>query len=184
MMRSYSKFSSIGRRYARAIFDLSLEEGKVVQTAAELAGFEEALTSVPSLLKVLQDKEVTRSSKQGVVREVVRSLSLSPLVCNALLLIMEKGRMGVFGTIVRSYGVMAEAYSRTTHVSARVAEGRLAEVVKRKVEEVLAKTLKKEIFCDAEVDPTLFGGAVIRIGDVSLDASIAGRLKKMEEELL
>lgn len=181
---SHSKFCALARRYASALFDLAREDGRVGEILGELQSFKEAQDKVPSLCKSLEDKEVPHRSKQQIIFEIAKMLRLSPLCQNALLLIIEKNRLELFGSIVESYRKMAEEFERMTHVRAQIANPLLVSTIKDRVEKILSDILKKKVVCETMVDSSLIGGAIVRIGDIVVDASISGRLAKMKEELL
>ena len=52
------------------------------------------------------------------------------------------------------------------------------------IEKSLAKRLKREVSVTVNIDETLVGGAVIRVGDQVIDGSIKGRLQQLAATLL
>lgn len=180
----YFKFGTLARRYAAAIFDLAQEGGKIDGVGRELALFGKALNTVPPLLRALEDKEVALKTKLRVVSEIAASLSLSPFVVNSIRLLVEKGRLPLFDAVVSSYQGMAEIVQRMARAKAKIADKELVAAFKERIEKMLSDILKKKTVCETTVDPSLIGGAVVRIGDIAIDASVAGRLQRMKEELL
>lgn len=150
----------------------------------ELQRFDRALQDVPLLYRSLEDKEVPHKSKRQIILEISKTLSLSPLSQNATMLIVEKGRLELFTSITESYRKMAEDFERMARVTARVANSALVRTVKEDVEKILSGVLKKKVLCETAVDKSLIGGAVVKIGDIAIDASVAGRLARMKEELI
>lgn len=182
--KTFSRFGALARRYALALFDLAYEVKRVKEIQEELQRFDETLKKVPTLYIVLEDKEVSFKSKQNVIAEISKTISMSLITQNAIMLIVEKGRLGLFDSIAESYRKMAEEFECLTRVEAWVANPSLVQTVKDRVEKILSDTLKKKVVCDTLVEPLLIGGAIVKIGDIEIDASIAGRLAKMKEELI
>ncbi|MGI6604445.1 MAG: F0F1 ATP synthase subunit alpha [bacterium] len=54
----------------------------------------------------------------------------------------------------------------------------------KKLRRKLSESLKQSYTLNQEVDPTLIGGMIIRIGDKVIDASVRGRLAALQEKLL
>lgn len=178
------KYGTLARRYATAVFDLAHEDGRVDEVKAEITVFGEALNKVPQLLRALEDKEIQINIKKRVVGDVSSALSLSPLVTNTIKLLVEKGRISIFDAILSSYTGMAEIFERMARAEARIADKILVGAFKDKIEKILSEALKKKTVCETIVDESLIGGAVVKVGDIAIDASIAGRLDRMKEELL
>jgi len=187
MVRSTSKhfkFGALARRYASAIFDLASEEGRTRPLLEEFQRFNDALQKVPLLCKSLEDKEISNKSKRQIITEIAKVISLSAVSQNAIMLIAQKGRLTLFDSITESYRKMAEELERMARVEVQVANQALVKTVQDGIEKILSDVLKKKIVCDTRVDSSLIGGAIVKIGDVAIDASIAGRLAKMKEELI
>lgn len=174
----------VSERYAKAIFELALEEGRVDETLSELERFDKVFRAVSELPSVLKEKELSRAKKLTLVREVAKFLSISPSVRNTILLLVEKGRMPLFHEIAVLYEHMAERYEKLTRVEACVADASLTASFKKRIERIMSEELKHKVVCDVSVDPSLLGGATIRIGDVSCDTSVSGRLSEMKDKLL
>lgn len=178
------RFRSVAERYARAIFELALEEGRVDETLRELERFDTVFRAVSALPSFLKEKELSREKKLALVREVAKVLSISPAVHNAISLLVDKGRIPLFHEIAVLYKHMAERYEKLTRVEASVADASLTVPFKEKIERIMSEELKRKVVCDVSVDPSLIGGATIRIGDISCDTSISGRLSEMRDKLL
>ncbi len=178
------KFRTLARRYATAIFDLAMDEGSVGKVQDELNLFGEAFSKIPMLPSILEDDEIAINTKKLLIDKIASSLSLSKLSVNSIHLLVEKRRIGIFDAVLSYYKDMADAFERIARAEARVADKNLAAIFKDKIEKILSDVLRKKTVCETVVDPSLIGGAVVKVGDISIDASISGRLEKMRQELL
>ena len=59
----------------------------------------------------------------------------------------------------------------------------LSEAETKKIESALAKASGKKVLLDTQVDPTLIGGVVTRIGNVVLDGSVRTALNQVKMQL-
>jgi F-type H+-transporting ATPase subunit delta len=71
---------------------------------------------------------------------------------------------------------MADAQLKS---AAELTEADMA-LIKAKLSEATGKTVR----LSSEVDTSLIGGVVVRIGDKVIDSSLVGRLEKLKENLL
>jgi F-type H+-transporting ATPase subunit delta len=69
-------------------------------------------------------------------------------------------------------------------VEAEVTSARpLAEAQSRELLAELARLTGKQVSAEYKVDPSLIGGAAIRVGSTVYDGSVRGQLQKMKEQL-
>jgi F-type H+-transporting ATPase subunit delta len=57
------------------------------------------------------------------------------------------------------------------------------EQERREIAQRLGTLLGKQVVIHTEVDESIIGGIVIRIGDQLMDASVAGRFERLRQEL-
>jgi F-type H+-transporting ATPase subunit delta len=60
----------------------------------------------------------------------------------------------------------------------------LTEEEKERLSEVLARSLRKQVRLETNVDPSLIGGVMLRIGDRLLDGSVKGQLNLLRQRLI
>ena len=183
-MKKNLKYKALANRYAKAVFELASEENLIGPVSEELTRFLDVFRKFPDMFLVLNDEEIGLSKRKRIVTEVAKAISLSPLVTNFIFLLLDKERIELFERITESFVEMKESFEKLSRVEASVADSASTHLFKNKVEKVLSLVLKKRVLCDVKVSPKIIGGAIIKIGDVSLDASVAGELKKMKEQLL
>jgi F-type H+-transporting ATPase subunit delta len=117
-----------------------------------------------------------------MLRELIAKLGLSATVTNFLLLILDKNRLNYLPQIVVSYGMFADELSgvvRPTITSAMPLDDRQVEEIKGTLE----KSTGKKVIINVEVDPSLIGGVVTKIGDKAFDGSLKTQLAKIGDIL-
>ena len=82
-------------RYARALFDVTLAEGKdLLQTQQDLGEFARLVAGNESLQRALTNPAIPAARKRGVVEQLIaRAGSLQPAVAKLLLLLAERDRL-------------------------------------------------------------------------------------------
>lgn len=178
------KESVVARRYARAFFLLALEEDNVDNLAQELTRLVGAVEKVPQLLHGLGDWQVDLRRRKNAATHIAEVLALSTFTSNLLQLAIDKGRVALLPEILVWYQRMEEERKRLAHAHLVVASKSAVDESVEQLRTILRRLLDREVTCDVDVDPKILGGFVVRVGDVVYDASVAGRLARMKEELL
>lgn len=171
-----AEFETAARPYARAIFELAQDEGKlqewqdVLQVAADIAGHDDmqALFGEPRLLpKDLA--ELFLSVVEGAGAKPDKHLK------NLVLLLAENDRLAALPSITRLYGELKQEAEGKIEVRVRSAQ-KLTAAQQKKISESMAKRLGKEVTLTTEIDESLIAGAIITAGDLVIDGSASGRM--------
>src|SRR5512133_2087449 len=100
---------SIARRYAKALFQLAVEQGKVDAWSASLASLKQAVDASPELQDVLENPIYTKGQRRVIVEQLVARLSLETEPANLLYLLGDRSRLADLGSIVTEFGALADA---------------------------------------------------------------------------
>lgn len=175
--------SRIAQRYARALFELAQEAGKIDEIGGQLGLLDEVVRGQEDLRAALLSPVVPRRDKGTVVEALVEAAQVDPLVGNFLRVLLEAGKLPYLGDMASTYGRMAdEAAGRergeaTTLIPLEPPELDLLAAS-------LSKALGKEVHLTAGVDPSILGGVVVRVGNLVFDGSLRTQLRRMKETLI
>ena len=175
---------SIARRYARAFIALGQENNKTDAFAGDLDAFGQVLNSGDGQLKqALTNPGLTAVERKSVLNAVLDKLKLDGDSANFLRLLVDKNRFSEFDGIVRSFNEMAdEIAGRARAVVSTASE--LNAAMKKTVLDALEASTGKTVEIDFQVDPSLIGGMVAQVGDISYDASVKARLEDIQSALI
>jgi F-type H+-transporting ATPase subunit delta len=174
---------NVSRRYARALVGLA-QEGQVVdRIAAELDSFATLLDQDGGVLRnVLGNPGVTGAERRAVLEAVLGRLNQHAHTRNFLRLLMDNGRFGLLPEIRQVYQSMADELANRVRATVRSARPLDAATAQR-VSQSLNAATGKQVRIDFQVDATLIGGLVARVGDKVFDASVRARLASMQKAL-
>lgn len=174
--------NAIARRYAKALIELATEEKSVEKFHAELEQFESLLAACPEGSAVFSSPAFTGGAKKELLKEFVGRLPISETVSNFLFVLLQKNRLGELSQIIAGYRAFADELSgvlRGTVTSALpLAEGQVSEL-----RTAMEKNTGKTVLLQVELDPSLIGGVVTRIGDKIFDGSIRTQLDRIQDIL-
>jgi F-type H+-transporting ATPase subunit delta len=173
--------SAVSQRYARAIFELSLESSDDMVQAVQR--FAETYRASPELQSVLDNPMVESSQRAAILEDVAARLGVAGAALNTVRLLASRHKLKALPGISSKLGVLADQHAgivRATVTSAR----ELPDSVYQRIEGELSAAVGRKIVIERRQDPTLIGGIVTRIGNNTIDGSIRGRLDEVSRLLL
>ena len=173
---------SIARRYAKALFGLAVEQGKIDAWSASLSSLQQAIERSPELRDVLQNPIYTKEQRRGIVTKLVAALSLEAQPANLLFLLGDRARLAELASIVSEFGALADA--KAGRLRARVVSAApLDPGAVQHITDRLAAATKAQVILDRVVDPELIGGVVAQVGRLTYDGSIRSQLEDLRRSL-
>ncbi len=171
------------RRYAGALFDVSLTEADPQKVEQEIGAFADLVKQHADLERALYNPVVPAPRKHDAVTAILALAGpLSPVVGKLLLLLAERDRLVLLPDLVEAYRERLLDYRRVVRADVTTAVPVPADRL-RALKESLAHATGRDVLLDARVDPSLVGGAVTRVGSIVFDGSVARQLERMKERL-
>jgi F-type H+-transporting ATPase subunit delta len=173
---------SIARRYAKALFELAVEQGKVDAWSSSLSSLQQAIESSAELRDVLENPIYTKEQRRGIVAKLVASLGFDATPANLLFLLADRARLSEFGSVVTHFGALADA--KLGRLRARVVSAApLDSTAAQHISDRIAAATKAEVILDRSVDPELLGGVVAQVGRLTYDGSLRSQLEDLRRTL-
>ncbi len=174
----------VARRYARALFSVGKEIGAAELEAYgnDLASFTSVLEESPQLLRIFRNPIFGIDEKKALVAKLAGQLGLSQIMQNFLNLLADKERLGMLPE-------MAAFFSELLDVEQGVIRGELVTAVElpsAKQDEIknsLEQKAGQRLVLDFAVNEDILGGALLRVGDKELDASLRAQLNILKENI-
>ena len=170
------------RRYARALLELGLSEGKHEQYGNELEAVLQAIKQSREARWLLENPGYTAAQRHHAVDALAETLRLSPTVVNFLRLLVDRQRTTALADMVRAYRDMLDKEQGRVRATVTSAH-ELGEDELSRVREAIARMTGRNIVLEAKTDPSLIGGVVTQVGATMLDGSLRTQLERMREEL-
>ena len=170
---------SAPRRYADAAFEIGLRDGTLEVWHRELDAAA-AMVADQQLVEVLGNPATPLDQRLEAAQGVFGDLSQP--VRNLLLLLVRRGRIEQLPRVATEFARRDDERNGLTHATATSAAPLGQEEV-RAIEARLAELTGGRISLETDVDPSLLGGVVVRIGDRLIDGSVRGRLERLRNQL-
>ena len=168
--------------YAQGLLDATERAG---QTAAILDEFDALMADVldkfPRLETVLASSLVSSEEKSGIIDRVFGS-RLSPMLTHFLKVTARHERLDCLRAIHSRMHDLYDKLRNRVPVRLTTATPASAAMIANIMNDLRAK-LGSEPILEQTVDASLIGGAILRIGDVVYDGSVANQLKNLREKM-
>jgi F-type H+-transporting ATPase subunit delta len=173
---------SIARRYARALFQIGVEEERFEQLGEDLLKAAGVLVADPDLVHIVTSPTFGREQRHETIDALAKALRLHTTAKNALHLLVDRNRIEALPDIAREYRALAD--EKAGRVRCRVETAvPLSKEALAHVEKALHRATGRTVELETAVEPALIGGAVARVASTVYDGSIATALARMREEL-
>ncbi len=169
-------------RYAKALFDVAIAESTPEQIERELTAFSEVVRGHADLQQVLVSPAVPAARKGAVVAQLLDRLQPSSPVRKLLLLLAERDRLELVPELVSVYHERVMEHQQVVQAEVTTAEPIPAEQAAQ-LQQRLGRSLGRTVTLTTNVDPSLIGGMVTRIGSTVYDGSVATQLTALRQRL-
>ena len=169
------------RRYAEAAFQVANRDDTVQRWRNELDGAA-SIASDERVARILANPALSLEERTGMAGKIFGKV-VSPPVLNLIILMIRRGRIHGLPRLAAEFRRLDNARQGITLATATSA----APLTR---DEVQALTKRMEQFTggrielEVQVDPSLLGGLVVRLGDRLIDGSVRGRLERLRNQLV
>lgn len=180
-MASKAGNQDIARRYATAFFALAQEQSQVDQVAKDLQSVQSILGD-GGFASFIGNTTLRRSVQAEAMVAISKQLKFSPLTEKFLGTLAEKRRLQELAEIVAALQNLISGYRG--EITARVTAAQALD--QDQIGEISAKlkeALGKNVQVNLDVDPSIMGGLVIRVGSRIIDSSVRTKLERMHRAL-
>ncbi len=173
----------ISKTYGDALFELAVEENKVDSLLEEIGQLQKVLKENEEFGKLMTHPKVNKEEKLHVVEEVFKG-RVSDELLGFLTIIISKDRYQEIDEILAYFLAEVKKYKGIGVATVTTAVPLRDEQCKKIEQKLLDTTDYKSMEMNYELDATLIGGMVIRIGDRVVDSSISTKLNELQKDLL
>jgi len=168
----------VASRYAKALIDLAIEQKVLDGVKQDVEQFIAVLKSNNELQAVLKNPIIKQDKKINILTSLFEN-KFQPMLIGFFKIMVNKGRAEIlYGTaqeFIREYNeykgiVLAKVTSATA----------LSDDNKKQLTQIIKSSTGHDVVLENKVNPDLIGGFIVTVGDKQIDASLAGRLNKLD----
>lgn len=173
-------YSQIAQRYARALFELAVEQGLVDETMSDMRQLSRIASSDQSFKSILRSPVIRPHIKMKVASALFAK-DFTPLSMKFIDLIIRKGRSLFIDAIASEYVEIAKIHKGILSVNLQSAAP-MQEMELKNMTDQLAKASGFKIELDSTINPNLIGGFIVSFSGRRFDYSVRERLNKISKE--
>lgn len=170
----------LAKRYAQALFDLSLEN-KVLEKVAQDMVLVNTVVNESRELKLMLNNPVLDTLKKNNVLRKIFDGKIEDISLKFILLIARKGRERYIPYISKAFNDIYKDYKNIVDVVLTTTY-KTDKEIKDRVLKLMTDITSKSIELEEVLDDDLIGGFVINLEDYQYDASVKTQLKRLRKE--
>jgi F-type H+-transporting ATPase subunit delta len=174
-----SRATDVGAPYARALFDLAVEEAALDAIEADLSALKGLMGESEDLRRLLVSPKFPAEDKAKGLAALAARAGFQKTTEKFLGLLAANRRTSALSAIIAAFQRLAA--DRRGLVAAQVVTAiPLTDAQTRGLTAALRQALGKEPQIDAVVDPSILGGLKVRVGSRLYDASLKSKLDTLK----
>lgn len=173
----------LARRYAKALFSLGKEQGTTELYASILNGIaalyaDSSIGVADAVANPLYPLDI----RQKVMAKIAESVQADAIMTSFLNLLVEKKRAEILPDIAIAMQSMVDKDQNISHGTV-VSAVELDSALLTKIQGTLEKITGNTVILETQVDPSIIGGIIAKVGDLVLDGSIKTQLHGLKESI-
>ena len=174
--------STVARRYAHALLDISIKQRNFSIVLEELESLSRVMESTPILRTLFLNPAITKDTKLRVLEGLSSKLKFQELTFNFVKTLMHRDRLKLLDQVILSVeeqfldrqGIMVVEVISAQRLSDAEQNGLIAK---------LQEFTGKKVQLENHVDPSLIGGAITKIGTTLYDGSVQAQLEQLRAKI-
>ncbi|MEW6518946.1 MAG: ATP synthase F1 subunit delta [Thermodesulfobacteriota bacterium] len=172
----------LAKRYAKALLVVGKEENALDDYAKTLKAFADLYTTIPEVRDGLTNRMYPADVREKVMAEIVKNTGVSQIMGNFLNLLAQKNRANVLPEIASAFQAMVDVERNVSQglvITAKALDPALLD----KTKQTLEKITGKQVVLKTQIDASIIGGMIAKVGDIILDGSIKTQLEGLKESI-
>lgn len=171
----------VSRQYAKALFDLAMENGEVKEVYDNLLVLKKAFQDA-KFKDVMESVNISKENKKEILKNILVSLPDSYFTFFHYVLV-DNGRFDVYDQIVDAYKELLQEHLKIMDVDVYT-KFNLTELEKQKLKKNLDNRFMKNVSICYHIDSKMIGGIKVITDGLVLDYSLDTQLEEMKKSIM
>ncbi len=171
----------IALEYAKALYELSLENEKVDEIHYEFTTFVEAIKQEEDIIKVLTYPKIKNNSKKDVINNICKDFN--EIFVNFLNVLVDNDRLGNLFEMYTQFEKIVSEHKNIVNISAYSTIALTKEQIDDLEQKLKSRFVDKKIIIKNIVEPLIIGGLKIVYNGQSIDLSLQNKIDQLKASL-
>jgi len=174
--------SGVSGRYATALFELARDEKSVDAVKADLDRFEAMLADSIDLKRLVRSPVFLADSQGKALSAVLDKAGISGISAQFLKVLTANRRLFVVGDVIRAFRALVARFKGEATADVTVAEP-LSDKNLDALKTSLKSVTGKDVALNVNIDPSIIGGLVVKLGSRMVDSSLRTKLNSIKHAM-
>ena len=180
MAREELFVSGVAGRYAKALFELALDNKAVDAVKADLDKFDAMVAQSSDLLRLVRSPVFGAGEQARALGAVLEMAGIGGLAKNFLLLVAQNRRLFAVRDMIRGFRDLVARWKGEISAHVTVAEKLSDQHLGALQSALKAVSGGKAVDLNVTVDPAIIGGLVVKLGSRMVDSSLRTKLNSIK----
>ena len=167
-------------RYARALFELALDDKSIDSVKTEIEQFDRMLVESPDLLRLVRSPVFGVEEQGRAIAAVLDKAGISGLTAQFLKTVTANRRLFAIREIIRAFRAMVAKHKGEASAEVTVAEPMTDANLTALKDTLKTITGGKSVDLQVNIDPAIIGGIVVKLGSRMVDSSLRTKLNSIK----
>jgi len=168
--------------YVKALFDVAQSASSLDMVEKDMAALGDVLKESEDFRHFLTNPLLSRQAQADVMKALLAKKKGHKVTQQFMATLARHRRFAILPEIIELFAEAAQA-ARGEMKAQLIAASALKSKQIELVGERLSQAYRKKVNLDVRQDASLLGGVMIKVGSVQLDASLAGKLERLNQIL-
>ncbi len=174
--------SGVSGRYATALFELARDEKSIDAVKADLDRFEAMLADSADLRRLVRSPVFSADSQSKALAAVLDKAEISGISAKFLKVLTANRRLFTVSDVLRAFRALVARFRGEATADVTVAET-LSDKNFDALKTALKSVTGKDVALNVNVDPSIIGGLVVKLGSRMVDSSLRTKLNSIKHAM-
>ena len=169
-------------RYASALFELALESRAIDAVGSDLDRFDALIAGSADLARLVRSPVFSAEEQVKALAAVLDGAGISGLAAQFLKLVASNRRLFAVRDMIKGYRALLARHKGEVTAEVTLADRPSASQLSA-IKDALGEVTKKDVKVDVNIDPTIIGGIIVRLGSRMVDSSLRTKLNAIKHAM-
>ena len=174
--------SGVSGRYATALFELARDEKSIDAVKADLEKCEAMLADSADLKRLVRSPVFSAGEQSRALAAVLDKAGISGVAAKFLKVLTANRRLFAVADVIRAFRALVARFKGEATADVTVAE-KLSDKNLDALKTALKSVTGKDVALNVNVDPSIIGGLVVKLGSRMVDSSLRTKLNSIKHAM-